>query len=66
MIVPHTTSTRGSDYEISIPLRYLKQGAFDVQNLSTVVKVRLIRRLGALTQDQLGLIEGALRKWLDL
>ena len=35
-LVPHTTSTRESRFEIATAARFLKQGAFDVQNLITI------------------------------
>jgi mRNA interferase MazF len=28
-LVPHTTSVRGTRFEVAIPKRYLKEGAFD-------------------------------------
>jgi hypothetical protein len=33
-LIPHTTSTRGSRFEIAIASRFLKTGAFDVQKPS--------------------------------
>ncbi|MGQ0619218.1 MAG: type II toxin-antitoxin system PemK/MazF family toxin [Panacagrimonas sp.] len=33
-LVPHTTSVRGSRFEVAIPVRFLKPGAFDAQGLS--------------------------------
>ncbi len=35
-LVPHTTSVRGSRFEVKIKVRYLKEGAFDAQNLVTI------------------------------
>jgi mRNA interferase MazF len=34
-VVPHTTSLRGSQFEIVVPLPFLKPGAFLVQNVAT-------------------------------
>ncbi|MCA9107331.1 MAG: hypothetical protein KDA83_18085 [Planctomycetales bacterium] len=64
-IVPHTTSTRDSRFEIVIPCRFLKPGAFDVQNVITIPTVKLIRVLGALTTPELLLVKTGLRIWLD-
>jgi mRNA interferase MazF len=50
-LVPHTTSTRGSRFEIVIASRFLKTGAFDVQNVITIPTVKMIRMLGQLTTD---------------
>ena len=35
-MVPHTTSVRGSRFEASVPVGFLKAGAFDAQNLITI------------------------------
>src|SRR6266853_2130042 len=47
-IVPHTTSLRGSQYEVPIEVAFLKAGAFLLQNVATYPKVRAIRKLGKL------------------
>ena len=65
-LVPHTTSLRGSRFEVSLQTRFLKPGAFDAQSLITIPNVKLIRRLGRLTPDQLELVVAAVRKWLGL
>lgn len=65
-LVPHTTSTRGSRFEVESRVRFLKQGAFDAQNLVTVPAVKLIRRLGQLSDEQMKAVEASLRAWLGL
>lgn len=45
-VIPHTTSLRGSQYEISVPAPFLKPGAFLVQNVATYPVVRAVRKLG--------------------
>lgn len=65
-IVGHTTSTRGSQFEVAIEARFLKAGAFDAQNLATIPQVKLIRRLGKLTTEQMNLVEASLLKWLGI
>jgi len=45
-IVPHTTTLRGSQFEIPVSVPFLKSGAFVVQGVSTYPHVRAIRRLG--------------------
>jgi len=65
-VVPHTTSVRASRFEVSIPIRFLKPGAFDAQDLVTTSQVKLIRKLGNLTADQLKQVEDAARAWLGL
>lgn len=65
-IVPHTTSTRGSRFEVEIKARFLKEGAFDAQNLLTISHAKLQRRIGRLQQSELALIETAVKSWLGL
>lgn len=64
--VAHTTAVRGSRFEVAISAKFLKPGAFDAQNLITMPHVKLIRKLGGLTADQLALVEDAVRAWLGL
>lgn len=63
-IVPHTTSTRDSRFEIRTNVRFLKPGAFDAQNIITIPSVKLIRRLGTLPDDQMAQVEDAVKLWL--
>ena len=65
-LVAHTTSPRGSGFEVPLPVRFLKAGVFDVQNLVTVPHAKLIRKLGTLSTDQLADVEAAVRRWLGL
>ena len=63
-VIPHTTSTRESRFEVSSAVRFLKAGAFDAQNIVTIPTVKLIRRLGTLPVDQMAAIEKAVKQWL--
>jgi mRNA interferase MazF len=65
-IVPHTTSLRGSGYEIRIDVAFLRQGAFLVQSASTYPNVRAIRKLGALNSHQFDLVFSGLLRWLGV
>jgi mRNA interferase MazF len=65
-LVPHTTSPRGSRFEVSTSTRFLRPGAFDAQNLVTIPKVKLLRRLGRLSENELTAVEQAVRFWLGL
>jgi len=65
-LVPHTTAQRGSNYEVSIPVRFLKPGAFDAQGLVTVPPVYLIRKLGTLSEMQMKPVELAVCRWLGI
>jgi len=65
-LVPHTTSVRGTRFEVAIPKRFLDAGAFDAQGLATVAPARLIRKLGGLVPAELALVEVAVKRWLAL
>ncbi len=63
-IVPHTTSLRGSRFEIPVNVPFLKPGAFLVQNVATYPTARAIRRLGTLKSEQFDLVFDGLLRWL--
>ncbi|HKI35920.1 MAG TPA: type II toxin-antitoxin system PemK/MazF family toxin [Gemmataceae bacterium] len=65
-LVAHTTSPRGSQFEVSVQARFLQLGVFDAQNLVTMPHGKFIRKLGDLKPDQLALVEDAVRRWLGL
>lgn len=65
-VVPHTTSVQGTRFEVNVPARFLKAGVFDAQQLVTVARARLIRRIGVLDPAELVLVEDAVRRWLGL
>jgi len=65
-LVAHTTSVRGSRFEVKIKVRFLREGAFDAQNLVTIPHAKLIRKLGSLQPTELALVEDAVRLWLSL
>lgn len=65
-LVPHTTSTRGSVFEAVVSVPFLRAGAFDAQNLITIPHAKLVRVLGKLNAQQLGVVEAAVRSWLGL
>lgn len=65
-IVPHTTSLRGSQFEVAVSVPVLRAGAFDTQNLITIPQAKLIRRLGRLSPPQLKAVEAGVLNWLGL
>ena len=65
-VIPHTTSTRESRFEVLSSVRFMKAGAFDAQNVVTIPTVKLIRRLGTLPADQMAAVEAAVKLWLGL
>ena len=65
-VVLHTTSLRGSRWELNIPKPFLKPGAFHLQQVQTVSTVKLERRLGMLTDDEMNRVIEALAERLRL
>jgi mRNA interferase MazF len=63
-VVPHTTSLRGSRYEIPVDAPFLRPGAFLVQNVATYPNARAIRKLGALRPQQFDAVFAGLLGWL--
>jgi len=63
-IIPHTTATRGSQFEVAIQTSFLAEGAFLVQGIQAVPPRYFLRKLGTLTPDQLQQVVEALLRWL--
>jgi mRNA interferase MazF len=63
-VLPHTTSLRGSQYEIAVNAPFLKTGAFVVQAVATYPNVRAIRKLGTLKAAEFDLVFSGLLRWL--
>ena len=65
-VIPHTTATRGSQYEIPVDLRFLEQGGFLVQGLQAIPPKYFLRRLGVLTPQQINSVEQGILRWLSI
>jgi mRNA interferase MazF len=65
-LVPHTTSLRGSRFEVETKVAFLKPGAFDAQGLVTVPFARLVRPIGQLKPPELVGVERAVLSWLGI
>ena len=65
-LVAHTTSPRGSRFEVDVKVQFLRAGVFDAQNLVTIPHAKLIRKLGVLSPQQLSTVEAAVCSWLGL
>ncbi len=63
-VIFHTTSLRGSEFEVSVQVPFLKQGAFVAQSIATYPTARAIRKLGTLSADQFAEVETAVFKWM--
>jgi len=51
-ILPHTTALRGMKWEFKLPLSYLQEGAFHLQQIQSVPINCLVRRLGVLSDSE--------------
>jgi len=65
-VIPHTTALRQSRFEIVVPVRFLRPGAFDAQGIVTVPTIRLMNHLGTLSTGQLGAVEKGVCAWLGI
>ena len=66
IIVPHTTAVRKNRWEVSIPKTFLKTGVFHLQQLQSVPIVRLQRRIGELSDEELPVVRSKLSELLHL
>ncbi len=65
-VLLHTTAVRGNRWELDIPKPFLRPGAFHLQQIQTVSTVRLERRLGALTPEEMDRVLEALSQRLGI
>ena len=66
VLIPHTTAVRNNRWEIAIPKSFLKPGVFHLQQIQSIPIVRLQKRLGVLTEDELGVVRAVLASRLSL
>jgi len=59
-VLLHTTALRGNRWELNIPKSFLKPGVFHLQQVQTISTVKLERRLGALTAEEVRQVRDAL------
>ena len=66
-VVAHTTAIRGNRWELPIAKSFLdSDGVFDVQRVATVAGVKLERKLGELTRQELDLVLDRLAERLGI
>jgi mRNA interferase MazF len=63
-VVPHTTTLRGSRFEVDLRVPFLKPGAFLVQGVTTLPSVRALHRLGSLPAEAFEKVFDGLLRWL--
>ena len=65
-VLLHTTALRGNRWELNIPKPFLKPGAFHLQQIQTVSTVKLERRLGMLSEEEMKRVREALASRLGI
>src|SRR5438067_4031805 len=65
-VLLHTTALRGNRWELNIPKPFLKLGAFHLQQIQTISTVKLERRLGVLTSEEMGRVQNAVKNRLSI
>ena len=65
-VLLHTTALRGNRWELSIPKPFLKPGAFHLQQVQTISTVKLERKLGMLTAEEMKRVRDALAERLAI
>jgi mRNA interferase MazF len=65
-VMAHTTSPRSSRFEVNVKANFLRPGVFDAQNILTIPRAKLLRKLGVLAPSQMAAVETAVRLWLGL
>ncbi|MGZ5003418.1 MAG: type II toxin-antitoxin system PemK/MazF family toxin [Chthoniobacterales bacterium] len=65
-VLLHNTALRGNRWELNIPKQFLKPGAFHLRQVQTISTVKLERRLGALTAQEMDGVRNALRNRLSI
>ena len=65
-VVPHTTAVRGNRWEHACEKSFLKRGVFHLQQVQSISIAKLVRRLGALDNDEMARTAEALARRLAL
>jgi mRNA interferase MazF len=65
-VLLHATALRGNRWELNLPKPFLKPGAFHLQQIQTVSTVKLERKLGVLTEDEMKRVRDALAQRLGI
>ena len=65
-VLLHTTSLRGNRWELNIAKPFLKPGAFHLQQIQTISTVKLERKLGMLTNDEMDRVRHAIADRLGI
>lgn len=65
-VLLHTTALRGNRWELSISKPFLKPGAFHLQQIQSISAAKLERKLGVLSDAEMGRVLDALGERLGI
>jgi len=65
-VLLHTTSLHGNRWDLSIPKSFIKPCAFHLQQIQTVSTIKLERRLGVLTDEEMNRVKDAVAERFGL
>jgi mRNA interferase MazF len=65
-VILHTTALRGNRWELNLQKPFLKPGAFHLQQIQTISTVKLERKLGILSQDEMDRVLAAVGERLGI
>lgn len=65
-VIPHTTQKRGAQFQVEVNLPFLAAGIFNVQGMQAIPAPKFLRRLGALSREEMASIETVIMQWLGL
>jgi mRNA interferase MazF len=65
-VLLHTTALRGNRWELAIDKPFLKPGAFHLQQIQTISTVKLERRLGVLSGEEMNRVRSVLGNRLGI
>lgn len=65
-VVPHTTSPRGTAFEVDLAIPQLNHGAFNLQGILSVPPRVFEKRVATLTSDQMARLEHGIKAWFGV
>jgi mRNA interferase MazF len=65
-VVPHTTQSRGAQFEVTSNVPFLAPGVFNVQGMLAVPAAKFLRRLGVMSGGEMARVEAMMKHWLGL
>ncbi len=64
--MPHTTALRGNRWESRLTKSFLKDGVFHLRQIQSVPTIRLMRRLGESSEQEMRIVHVRLREYFAM